>query len=113
MANTYIKDYTNTFIVHGHEYEVTSLARFNSDTDEIVDDMTLDDRAVEIANQMYRDDIGLVSPDNIKKYRVKIGLSQREFAKLIGWSTNTIALYETGASPSRSNNKLLKDLMEK
>ncbi|WPC22367.1 hypothetical protein N6G96_03900 [Pediococcus inopinatus] len=47
MINTYIQDYTNTFIVHGHEYEVTSPARFSSDNDEIIDDMTLDDRAVE------------------------------------------------------------------
>ncbi|AMV61179.1 Prophage ps3 protein 01 [Pediococcus damnosus] len=111
MTNTYIKDYTNTFMIHGHEYEVTAPARFDSETNELIDDTKLDDQAVEIANQMYRDDKGLVSPEEIKKYRAKIGLSQREFAKLLGWSPNTVALYETGAFPSKSNNKILKALM--
>lgn len=112
MRNTYIKNYTITFMIHDHEYEVTAPARFDSDTDELIDDNELDDQAVEIANQMYRDDKGLISPNEIKKYRAKIGLSQREFAKLLGWSPNTVALYETGAFPSESNNKLLKALMK-
>lgn len=111
MTNTYIKDYTNTFIIHGHEYTVTAPARFDSDTNKLVDDLILDDKAVEIANSMYRNDMNLVSPEDVKKYRAKIGLSQREFAKLLGWSSNTVALYEAGAFPSESNNKLLKALM--
>lgn len=111
MTNTYIKDYTNTFIIHGHEYTVTAPARFDSDTNKLVDDLILDDQAVEIANSMYRNDMNLVSPEDVKKYRAKIGLSQREFAKLLGWSSNTVALYEAGAFPSKSNNKLLKALM--
>lgn len=111
MTNTYIKDYTNTFIIHGHEYTVTAPTRFDSDTNKLVDDLILDDQAVEIANSMYRNDMNLVSPEDVKKYRAKIGLSQREFAKLLGWSSNTVALYEAGAFPSKSNNKLLKALM--
>lgn len=111
MANTYIKDHTNTFLIHGHEYEVTAPARFDCETDALVDDSQLDDQAVEIANKRYRADLRLVSPDEIKKYRLKIGLTQREFAKLLGWSPNTVALYETGAFPSEANNKVLRALM--
>lgn len=111
MTNTYIKDHTNTFNIHGHQYTVTAPARFDSDTNKLIDDTKLDDRAVEIANSMYRDEMHLVLPEDIKKYRAKLGLSQREFAKLLGWSPNTVALYETGAFPSESNNKLLKALM--
>ncbi|MDN6595932.1 MAG: DUF4065 domain-containing protein [Lentilactobacillus parabuchneri] len=111
MAKTYVKDYTNTFLIHGHEYSVTAPARFDSETHELVEDSELDDQAVEIANAMYRQEMSLVSPMDIKKYRAKIGLSQREFAKLLGWSPNTVAMYETGAFPSEANNQLLKALM--
>lgn len=111
MTQTYIKNHTNTFLIHGHEYTVTAPARFDSVTNKLVDDTKLDDQAVEIANAMYRKDLDLVSPDDIKRYRAKVGLSQREFAKLLGWSPNTVALYETGAFPSESNNQLLKALM--
>ncbi|MDN6900673.1 type II toxin-antitoxin system antitoxin SocA domain-containing protein [Oenococcus sicerae] len=112
MADTYIKDYTNTFLIHGREYEVTAPAKFDSETNKLLDDTVLDDRAVEIANNRYRADMSLVSPEDIKKYRAKIGLSQRELAKFLGWSPNTIALYETGAFPSKGNNKLLKALID-
>ena len=111
MTKTYVKNYTNTFIIHGHEYEVTAPARFDSETDELVDDMELDDQAVELANDQYRAEMKLVTPEEIKKYRAKVGLSQREFANLFGWSPNTVALYETGAFPSEANNRILKALM--
>ncbi|WP_281166174.1 helix-turn-helix domain-containing protein [Liquorilactobacillus sicerae] len=111
MTDTYTKNYTNTFMIHGREYKVTAPAKFDSETNELLDDTVLDDQAVEIANNKYRADMGLVSPEDIKKYRAKIGLSQRELAKFLGWSPNTIALYETGAFPSKGNNRLLKALM--
>lgn len=111
MAKTYVKNYTNTFIIHGREYEVTAPARFDCETDQLVNDDLLDDSAVEMANQKYRDEFGLVSPDEIKSYRNRVGLSQRELADLLGVSPNTIALYETGAFPSKANNRILKALM--
>lgn len=40
-----------------------------------------------------------------------MNLSQRELADLMGWSPTTIALYETGAFPSESNNRILKALI--
>lgn len=111
MAKTYVKDYTNTFMIHGHEYEVTAPALFDSDTNQLLEDDNLDDAAVEMANQQYRDEFGLVSPEEIKSYRMKVGLSQRELAELLGVSPNTIALYETGAFPTKANNRILKALM--
>ncbi|KRL80793.1 helix-turn-helix domain-containing protein [Secundilactobacillus paracollinoides] len=112
MNNTYIKDYTNSFLINNHEYIVTAPARFDRKTDELVDDLELDDIANEIAEQLYRDDTGLVSPADIKKYRNNIKLTQLEFAKLLGWHQNTVALYEVGAFPSEADNKVLKALMK-
>lgn len=64
-----------------------------------------------MARQAYRDDMGLLSPTELKKYRAKVGLSQRNLAELTGLSPNTIALYEAGASPTPANNKMLKYLI--
>jgi len=111
MESTYVKNYTNTFMIHDHEYTVTAPARFDCKTHQIIADNELDDVAIELANQQYRDQFKLVMPREIKAYRAKIRLSQRELAELLGWSPNTVALYETGAFPSKANNKLLKALI--
>ncbi|GAX00070.1 type II toxin-antitoxin system antitoxin SocA domain-containing protein [Secundilactobacillus mixtipabuli] len=111
MDNTYIKSYTNTFVIKGHSYTVTAPARFDSKTNELVDDFELDDQAAEKANEMYREEFDLLSPKEIKSFRNRLTLSQRDFAKLIGVSPNTIALYEAGAFPTTAHNRLLKSLM--
>ncbi|MFC6295833.1 type II TA system antitoxin MqsA family protein [Lactiplantibacillus daoliensis] len=111
MSKTYIKDYTNSFLIHGQEYTVTAPARFDASSNQLIPDNQLDDIAVELANKQYRQQFKLVTPEEIKTYRAQVGLTQRELAELLGWSPNTIALYETGAFPTKANNKLLKALM--
>ena len=59
---------------------------------------------------MYRDDMGLISPEDLKKYRSKVGISQRDLAEITGLSPNTIALYEAGEFPTVANNRMLKSL---
>lgn len=107
----YQKDFTTTYTINGHEYTVTAPALFDSDTNELIPDKKLDDQAAEIARQKYRNEMGLLSPKEIKQYRAKIGLSQRNLAELTGLSPNTIALYEAVAFPTKANNRLLKSLM--
>lgn len=107
----YKKDYTTTYTINGHEYTVTAPALFDSDTNQLLPDKTLDDQAAEIARQRYRTDMGLLSPKKIKQYRAKTGLSQRDLAELTGLSPNTVALYEAGAFPTKANNRMLKALI--
>ena len=107
----YQKNFTTTYTINGHEYTVTALALFDSNTNELIPDKELDDQAAEIARQQYRDEMGLLSPQELKQYRAKIGLSQRNLAELTGLSPNTIALYEAGAFPTKANNRLLKSLI--
>lgn len=52
-----------------------------------------------------------MSPQELKQYRTKVGLSQRSLAELTGLNPNTIALYEVGAFPTKANNRLLKSLI--
>ncbi|MBD8088107.1 helix-turn-helix domain-containing protein [Limosilactobacillus sp. c11Ua_112_M] len=107
----YQKNFTTTYTINGYEYTVTAPALFDSNTNELIPDKELDDQAAEIARQQYRDEIGLLSPQELKQYRAKVGLSQRNLAELTGLSPNTIALYEAGAFPTKANNRLLKSLI--
>lgn len=111
MVKTYIKDYTNTYLIRGAEITVTAPARFNSETNEIMADKQLDDAAVEMAYRKYRQQFSVVSPLDIKRLRKKWQLTQQQFADVIGWSPSTVALYEVGELPTTANNRLLKVLM--
>lgn len=108
---TYKKDFTTTYTINGHEYTVTAPALFDSKTNKIIPDKKLDDQAAEIAREQYRKDMGFLSPADLKEYRARVGLSQRNLAELTGLSPNTIALYEAGAFPTTANNRMLKSLM--
>jgi putative zinc finger/helix-turn-helix YgiT family protein len=111
-AKTYTKVHEDTFEIRGHVYKVEALARFDVETNELVYDEELDDQAIEKAQNMYRKEFGYIFPSEIIQYRAKLGITQREFAKVLGWSQTTIALYEKGALPSENNNNLLKSLFK-
>lgn len=67
----YQKNFTTTYTMNGHEYVVTAPALFDSNTDKMVPNNELDDKAAEIARQQYRKDMGLLSPQDLKQYRAK------------------------------------------
>lgn len=108
----YQKDFMTTYTINGHSYTVKAPALFDSKTNELIPDKVLDNQAAEIARQKYRDEMGLLTPKEIKQYRAKVGLTQRNLAELTGLSPNTIALYEAGAFPTKANNRLLKSLIK-
>lgn len=59
---SYPKDCTTIYTINGHEYKVTAPALFDNKTNKQIPDDKLDDDAVKIARQMYRNDMGLISP---------------------------------------------------
>ena len=107
---SYKQDCTTIYTINGRKYQVTAPALFDSKTNKQIPDDKLDDNAIKIARQMYRDDMGLISPEDLKKYRSKVGISQRDLAEITGLSPNTIALYEAGEFPTVANNRMLKSL---
>ena len=109
---SYIANYTNTYDIRGHEIEITAPARFDDQTHEVIPDLKLDDQAAKLALEKFRKIYGVVSPEKMKNLRKKWNLSQRKFAKVLGWNPSTVALYETGAIPNVSNNRLLKILIK-
>lgn len=108
----YIANYTNTYDIRGHEIEITAPARFDDETHEVIPDLKLDDQAAKLALKKFRQIYQVVSPGQIKNLRKKWNLSQRQFAKVLGWSPSTVALYEAGAVPTNGNNRLLKILIK-
>ena len=97
-------------MINKREYQVTAPTLFDSKANKQIPDDKLDDDAIKIARQMYRDDMGLISPQDLKEYRSKVGLSQRDLAEITGLSPNTVALYEAGEFPTIANNRMLKSL---
>lgn len=106
------KNYTQTFTIRGEDFEVTAPALFDELTDELLYDEELDDKAIEMANDLYRESHGFIYPDEIKEFRKKLNISGRDLAALIGFSPTTIVMYENGALPTETNNRHLKNLIQ-
>ncbi len=108
----YQKNFTTTYIINGREYRITAPALFDSETHEILADLELDDRAAEMARSQYRIDMGLLTPQKIKDYRTKIGLTQEELGELTKLNPQLIAIYEAGEFPSKKDNQVLASLIK-
>jgi len=111
-GNTYVKDYEQVFSIRGEDILVIAPARFDCNTNEMLYDQELDDRAIDQAHQIYRENNGYLTPESIREMREKIGISQRDFATLMGWSQTTIVMYESGSLPTNNNNNQLKMIHE-
>src|SRR5699024_8998155 len=62
---------------------------------------------LEKAYNEYRIRHNILTPEEIKSTRERYGLSQRQLAKLLGWSHATISQLESGALPSANQNNTL------
>lgn len=60
------------------------------------------------AYSLYRKAHNLLSVDEIKKIRVRYGLSQKDFSKLLAWGEITIHRYEAGAIQDQAHNQVLE-----
>ena len=107
MMRTEVKLIDETYTIRGEKVDVITSARFDVDSGDQVFDEELDNKAILSAFDKYRNNHGIISPERIKKVRHSFGLSQRDFATLLGWSATTVATYETGSLASKANNKLL------
>lgn len=59
----------------------------------------------------YSEIAGIISSQEIIKFREKYDLSQRELVSLLGWGKMTINRYERGALPSKSHSDILKNII--
>ncbi|ETY74753.1 type II TA system antitoxin MqsA family protein [Lactiplantibacillus fabifermentans] len=110
---TTIQTIEETYEIRDEAIKVSAKARFNCDTGEQVFDEDLDNVAINLAFDKYRTLHNMITPPRIKQLRHIYGLSQRDFAALLGWSATTVATYETGALPSTANSQLLTTLEQR
>jgi putative zinc finger/helix-turn-helix YgiT family protein len=72
------------------------------------DDAKAEDAPLELAYREYRLRKGLMQPEEIVKLRESYGLTQLEFANLLGWGIATLSRYEKGALRSDAHETALK-----
>lgn len=66
----------------------------------------------EIAYREYRARKGMLQPEDIRDFRIKRGLTQKEFSDLIGIGIATLNRYENGALQSEAHDRVIKLAME-
>jgi putative zinc finger/helix-turn-helix YgiT family protein len=64
------------------------------------------------ANEKYRSIHGMLSPREIKKWRQKYDLTQREVGALLSWDHAGLSRYENGALQSAPHDKMLRLVMQ-
>lgn len=113
-------DYTNcipirveeSFIVKDEDITIEANYLRCLECEKNIPDFKLDEENFQKVYAEFRKRKNLLQPNEIKDIRIKYGLSQRKFARLIGWSHATLSRYETGALQSISHNNELVLLQE-
>src|SRR4030066_1521427 len=66
----------------------------------------------EIAYREYRARKGMLQPEDIRDFRIKRGLTQKEFSDLLGIGIATLNRYENGALQSEAHDRVIILAME-
>ena len=67
---------------------------------------------LETAYKEYRRRYTMLQPDDIKEWRKRYGLTQKELGQILGWGGATLSRYENGALQIDAHEKLLRLAME-
>ncbi|WP_306373074.1 type II TA system antitoxin MqsA family protein [Bacillus subtilis] len=94
------------FNIKGEEIKIISRFLQCECGKKILDPNNVDENFAKAYDE-YRKRKNLLQPSEIIKIREMYGLSQRQLAKILGWSHATLSRYETGAIQSVSHNNVL------
>lgn len=64
------------------------------------------------AYRVYRQMKGMVQPEEIKRFRKNLGLTQKEYSKILGIGIATLNRYENGALQSQSHDQIIQLSMQ-
>lgn len=101
-----------TLPVRGEPIEVDAEVMVCARCGEEVTDMAIGDAILERAYAEYRVRHDILAPEQIRLLRESTGLSQRGFARLLGWGDVQVHRYETGALPDDAHNSVLMALQD-
>ena len=99
-----IQNTTETFHVRGIDITITSPARICENCGAIIFDEVLDDEKLKLVYRAYREQKGLLQPEEIRAIRERKNLTQEEFSKVLGFN---VARYENGSLQSEEEDKRL------
>lgn len=102
-----IREEMETYPVKGEPIEVLACVTYCRHCGNQIWNNKLDDENLKNAYRHYRRIHGLLQPEEIKRIRVKYGLSQTTFGKILGFGDKTIARYESGSIQDEAYNKLI------
>ena len=105
---THIEKRKQTFKVLDENITVEADALIDDKTSKILFDLDLDNLAINLAFNKYRQKNDIMFPNEIVEMRKRHQLSQDSLAKLIGMSPNMIVRYEKGVLVSKRVNNLLQ-----
>ena len=98
---------TERYKVLGEEIQVEAQVIVCADCNEEIFSEKMDSETIDKAFNEYRRRHKLLYPHEIREIREMYDLSQRAFAKLLGWGDKTINRYENGAIQDEIHNDLL------
>ena len=101
---SFIKNTTETFHVRGIDITITSPARICENCGEIIFDEVFDDEKLKFVYRVYREQKGLLQPEEIRAIRERRNLTQEECSKILGFN---VARYENGSLQSEEGDKRL------
>ena len=67
---------------------------------------------VDAAYREYRGRHGMIQPEQIRRFRESLGLSQSDLAALLGWGGATLSRYENGALQDEAHDRALMLAMD-
>lgn len=106
-VSTDIRKVTESYTIKGQEMTVESNIRFCKNCESPILDEALDQKNIEKVYSLYRQENGLLTPEQIKNIRLKYGVTQVTFAKILGLGDKTIARYENGSLQDAAQNSLI------
>jgi putative zinc finger/helix-turn-helix YgiT family protein len=67
---------------------------------------------LDLAYREYRSRKGMMQPEEIKKYRKELGLTQKEFSQILGLGIATLNRYENGSLQSDAHDRIIHFYIE-
>ena len=104
FVSSSIHNVTETFHVRGFDITITSPARICENCGEIIFDEVLDDEKLKLVYRVYREQKGMLQPEEIQAIRERRNLTQEEASEILGFN---VARYENGSLQSEEEDKRL------
>ena len=107
MVETEVLEREETYKIKGEDVKVNSRIPVCVECGAELWDDEMSNETIKEAYRVYRVRHDLLTPEEIHAIRDQYGLSQANFAKILGFGDKTVTRYENGSLQDEANNSLL------